>query len=188
MKIAEILEMRMHTGSAVNKHFPDIRPEEVSKLDSKNGLYIGLFNDQTTPMKITIWNKNPRLIKEFIVNSIGPQKHLVGYATLMKAGGKFWNVAGPLLRNDYRGKGHGILFYEYALNELYLRLESHTTHSPGSAMIWATLAKNPKYKVVGVDLETDEEIPLTVDGMRLFYGDVTVYDSVKINALRCYRR
>jgi hypothetical protein len=141
-----------------------------------NGVYVGI-RPATMPV-LTIWKNNP---------SIDKDSKLLGTANLNNLSNGFSSIANPTVTNGERGKGYGLLFYKYVLDVMKKNLQSDDIQSPGSALMWAYLARDPKYKVYGVDAY-GKSIPVIVDGKRLYSGDVTVYDDQNVIYLRCVRK
>lgn len=175
MKINELV-LYNEPGS-VEGHIPFIMPESVKKVTQINGIFAGIKN-AALPV-ITLWNTDPTKNDQDLI--------MIGAAHLDKLDNGFSTIQTPTIKKEYRGKGYGIVFYTYVLDVLKKNIQSDTIQTPGSAMIWSLLARNPKYAVYGLT-EAGKKIPVIADGMRLYVGDQTVYDSPDINILQCIRK
>lgn len=175
MKINELV-LYNEPGS-VEGRFPFVLPDTLKQVVKMNGVYVGV-KKMTMPL-VSIWNNDPLKNEENLVQ--------IGAAHLDKQKNGFTMIQVPTVKPEFRGKGYGILFYEYSLDVLNLKIQSDDIQTPGSALIWSLLARNPKYKVYGVD-KKNKEVPVIPDGKRLFVGDKTVYDNPDIVVLRCIKK
>ena len=109
--------------------------EEIHNKKSYGRLIIGTVYAETGNVnRINIfYNKQP-------IGRASVHKTLEnGYVTIVD----------PTIKKEFRGRGYGVLIYEYVLNVLKYGVMSMHQQTPGSAAIWNKLAENPKYMVFG---------------------------------------
>lgn len=114
-------------------------------------------------------------------------KNIIGLANIeipRALHGRYWTINTPRIKPAYRGKGLGILFYEYAIKHKKMNIVSHDQQTPGSKMIWSVLAQKPDYQVVARDW-SEQEYPVLVQGGDILAHGESVYANDQIEFLVC---